>query len=114
MVYHVESSGQSNFKEFFTHSLQNLENSDENNRYCRRERIKRSEAMKTKTFLTLLFFSLAGRSHMIKKILARVVLCSSLVSSWSCVAYRWEQKPLEIIRQGKREGLKICAVQKKS
>ncbi|OGD19422.1 MAG: hypothetical protein A2W03_12745 [Candidatus Aminicenantes bacterium RBG_16_63_16] len=70
--------------------------------------------MKTKTSLTLLFLGLAGRSHMTKKILTWVVLCFFLVSSWSCVAYRWEQKPFEFIKQGKREGLKICAVQKKS
>ena len=70
--------------------------------------------MKTKRFLTIPFLSLAGRSQMTKKIQAGVVLCFFLVSSWSCVAYRWEQKPLEFIEHGEREGLKICAVQKKS
>jgi hypothetical protein len=70
--------------------------------------------MKTKMFLTLLFLSLAGRYRKTKKILTGVVLCSFLVSSWSCVVYSWKQKPLESVRPGKREGLKISAVQKKT
>jgi hypothetical protein len=70
--------------------------------------------MKTKTFLALLFPSFAGRYRKTKKILTGVVLCSVLVSSWSCVVYSWKQKPLESVRPGKREGLKICAVQNKT
>ncbi|OGD22405.1 MAG: hypothetical protein A2W03_01405 [Candidatus Aminicenantes bacterium RBG_16_63_16] len=52
-------------------------------------------------------------TQMTKKVLGWVVLCSFLVTSWSCV-YKFELKPLESIRPGKREGLEIYAVRKKT
>ena len=70
--------------------------------------------MKTKASQMRPFFGLAGGSPLAKKILACVVVCCFLASSWSCAVYSWKQRPFESVRPEKREGLKICAVQKKT
>ncbi len=70
--------------------------------------------MRTRTFPTLPFTSRSAWSLMTKKILAGVVLCGFLVSSWSCAVYAWKQKPFDSVKPEKREGLKIRAIQKKT